>query len=132
MCDREGCTTGRGIPLGVPRDRFLALEGEGITWMGQPSRQGIALFSVRIEFWTPLGFRRQFRQVLEVFSNCAAVTLGYAVGTRVTMSMGGPGYQAMTHRNTHGTVAAFGAGAAAGCAAGRGAQQMRLLLDYSA
>src|SRR6266550_3618511 len=61
-----------------------------------------------------------------------AVTLGYDVGTRVTMSMGGPGYQAMTHRSTHGTVAAFGAGAAAGCAAGLGAQQMRLLLDYSA
>ena len=61
-----------------------------------------------------------------------AVTLGYDVGTRVTISMGGPAYQAMTHRSTHGTVAAFGAGAAAGCAAGLGAQQMRLLLDYSA
>jgi hypothetical protein len=33
----------------------LALEGEGITWMGQPSRQGIALFSVRIEFWRSSG-----------------------------------------------------------------------------
>ena len=61
-----------------------------------------------------------------------AVTLGYDVGTRVTMSMGGPGYQVATHRSTHGTVAAFAAGAAAGCAAGLGAQQMRLLLDYSA
>src|SRR5260221_10397529 len=61
-----------------------------------------------------------------------AVTLGYDVGTRITMSMGGPGYQAATHRSTHGTVAAFGAGAAAGCAAGLDAQQMRLLLDYSA
>src|ERR1700682_825125 len=61
-----------------------------------------------------------------------AVTLGYDVGTRVTMSMGGPGYQVATHRSTHGTVAAFGAGAAAGCAAGLGAQKMRLLLDYSA
>jgi 2-methylcitrate dehydratase PrpD len=61
-----------------------------------------------------------------------AVTLGYDVGTRVTMSMGGPGYQAATHRSTHGTVATFGAGAAAGCAAGLGAQGMRLLLDYSA
>jgi 2-methylcitrate dehydratase PrpD len=61
-----------------------------------------------------------------------AVTLGYDVGTRVTMSMGGPSYQATTHRSTHGTVAAFGAGAAAGCAASLGAQQMRLLLDYSA
>src|SRR5246500_3684927 len=61
-----------------------------------------------------------------------AVTLGYDVGTRVTMSMGGPGYQVATHRSTHGTVAAFAAGAAARCAAGLGAQQMRFLLDYSA
>src|SRR5467141_952788 len=61
-----------------------------------------------------------------------AVTLGYDVGTRMTMSMGGPGYQAATHRSTHGTVAAFAAGAAAGCAAGLGVQQMRFLLDYSA
>src|ERR1700682_1998480 len=61
-----------------------------------------------------------------------AVTLGYDVGTRVTMAMGGPGYQVATHRSTHGTVAAFGAGASAGCAAGLGAQKMRLLLDYSA
>ena len=35
----------------VPRDRFLAFEGEGMTWMRQPSRQGIALLSVRMEFW---------------------------------------------------------------------------------
>src|SRR5258705_11339725 len=61
-----------------------------------------------------------------------AVTLGYDVGTRVTMSMGGPSYQVATHRSTHGTVATFGAGAAAGCAAGLDAQQMRLLLDYRA
>jgi 2-methylcitrate dehydratase PrpD len=61
-----------------------------------------------------------------------AVTLGYDVGTRVTMSMGGPAYQASTHRSTHGTVAVFAAGAAAGCAASLNGQQMRLLLDYSA
>ena len=61
-----------------------------------------------------------------------AVTLGYDVGTRVTMSMGGPAYEALTHRSTHGTVAVFGAGAAAGCAAGLNAQQSRFLLDYSA
>jgi len=48
------------------------------------------------------------------------------------MSMGGPGYQAATHRSTHGTVAAFGAGAAAGCAAGLTTERMRLLLDYTA
>jgi 2-methylcitrate dehydratase PrpD len=61
-----------------------------------------------------------------------AVTLGYDVGTRVSMSLGGPAYQALTHRSTHGTAAAFGAGAAAGCAAGLSAQRMRLLLDYTA
>src|SRR6266436_2764785 len=61
-----------------------------------------------------------------------AVTLGYDVGTRITMSMGGPGYQASTHRSTHGTVASFGAGAAAGCAASLSAEKMRLLLDYTA
>jgi 2-methylcitrate dehydratase PrpD len=61
-----------------------------------------------------------------------AVTLGYDVGTRVTMSMGGPAYQSTTHRSTHGTVASFAAGAAAGCAAGLSAEKMRLLLDYTA
>src|ERR1700730_1524038 len=78
MCDWEGCTTGTiGLPnpnrrsvvrtsgflhpyiyrytARVPRDRFLVLEGEGITWMGQPSCQRIALFSVRIEFWRSTG-----------------------------------------------------------------------------
>jgi 2-methylcitrate dehydratase PrpD len=34
--------------------------------------------------------------------------------------------------DTHGTAAAFGAGAAAGCAASLGAEKMRLLLDYTA
>src|ERR1700730_7072375 len=61
-----------------------------------------------------------------------AVTLGYDVGTRITMSMGGPAYEAATHRSPHGTVAVFGAGAAAGCAASLNAQQSRFLLDYSA
>jgi 2-methylcitrate dehydratase PrpD len=61
-----------------------------------------------------------------------AVTLGYDIGTRVTMSLGGPGYQAATHRSTHGTAASFAAGAAAGCAAGLNTEQMRLLLDYTA
>jgi 2-methylcitrate dehydratase PrpD len=60
-----------------------------------------------------------------------AVTLGYDIGTRVSMSLGGPGYQAATHRSTHGTAACFCAGAAAGCAVGLGSEQMRLLLDYT-
>jgi len=61
-----------------------------------------------------------------------AVTLGYDVGSRVTMSIGGPAYQVATHRSTHGTAAAFGACAAAGCAAGLNAEKMRFLLDYTA
>jgi 2-methylcitrate dehydratase PrpD len=61
-----------------------------------------------------------------------AVTLGYDIGTRINMSMGGPAYQAATHRSTHGTAASFGAGAAAGCAAGLSTEQMRLMLDYTA
>jgi 2-methylcitrate dehydratase PrpD len=61
-----------------------------------------------------------------------AVTLGYDIGTRVSMSLGGPGYQVATHRSTHGTAASFCAGAAAGCAAGLGAERMRLMLDYTA
>jgi len=61
-----------------------------------------------------------------------SVMLGYDVGPRVTMSMGGPAYQTATHRSTHGTVAAFAAAAAAGCAAGLNAQQFRFVLDYAA
>jgi 2-methylcitrate dehydratase PrpD len=60
-----------------------------------------------------------------------SVALGYDVGTRVTMSMGGPAYEAATHRSTHGTVAVFGSGAAAACAAGLDARQCRFQLDYS-
>jgi len=85
MCDLEGCTTGTiGLPnpnqrsvaktsgflhpyiyryaaLAFLRERFLALEGEGITRMGEPSRQGIALFSERIEFWRSTGM--EFRAI---------------------------------------------------------------------
>src|SRR5258708_3781351 len=61
-----------------------------------------------------------------------AVTLGYDIGTRVTMSMGGPAYQTLTHRSTHGTAASFAAAAASGCLAGLNAMQMRFLLDYGA
>jgi len=37
-----------------------------------------------------------------------AVTLGYDIGTRITMSMA-PGLPDRTHRSTHGTAASFGA-----------------------
>ncbi len=60
-----------------------------------------------------------------------AVVLGYDVGTRVLMAMGGPAYQSETHRSTHAAAGVFCAAAAAGCAAGLDARRMRLLLDYA-
>jgi len=47
------------------------------------------------------------------------------------MTLGGLPYQMETHRSTHSIAGTFGASAAAGCAAGLNAQQMRWLLDYS-
>ena len=61
-----------------------------------------------------------------------AVSLGYDVGTRVTMTLGGLNYQMDTHRSAHSIANTFGACAAAASAAGLGAQQMRWVLDYSA
>jgi 2-methylcitrate dehydratase PrpD len=60
-----------------------------------------------------------------------AVALGYDVGPRVTMTLGGLPYQMETHRATHSIASNFGAAAAAGCAASLNAQQMRWLLDYA-
>lgn len=61
-----------------------------------------------------------------------AVALGYDIGTRVTMTLGGFPFQMETHRSAHNFANNFGAGAAAGCAAGLTSQQMRWLIDYSA
>jgi 2-methylcitrate dehydratase PrpD len=61
-----------------------------------------------------------------------AVTLGWDVGTRVTMNIGGVPWEKQTHRSTHSIANTFGASAAAGCAAGLNARQMRWLLDYAA
>jgi 2-methylcitrate dehydratase PrpD len=60
-----------------------------------------------------------------------AVALGYDVGPRVTMTLGGLPYQMETHRASHSIASNFGAAAAAGCAASLNAQQMRWLLDYA-
>ena len=59
-----------------------------------------------------------------------AVALGYDIGTRVIVTLR-PGL-AETHKSTHSIAGAFGAAAAAGCAASLNAQQMRWLLDYTA
>ena len=55
-----------------------------------------------------------------------AVALGYDIGMRAMKTVG-PGM-----KETHNLVGTMGAAAAAGCAAGLSAQQMRWLLDYAA
>ena len=61
-----------------------------------------------------------------------AVTLGYDIGTRVVMAMGGFEFSYESSLSTHSIAGTFGAGAAATCAARLNAQQMRWALDYTA
>jgi 2-methylcitrate dehydratase PrpD len=61
-----------------------------------------------------------------------AVTLGYDVGTRVVMAMGGAEFSYESSLATHSIAGTFCAAAAAGCAAGLNARQMRWALDYTA
>ena len=61
-----------------------------------------------------------------------AVALGYDVGPRVTMALGGVKFRTESHRSTHSIAGTFGASAAAGSLARLNAQQMRWLLDYAA
>jgi 2-methylcitrate dehydratase PrpD len=60
-----------------------------------------------------------------------AVTLGYDVGTRFTMTVGVGAFQTATHMSTHALAGNFGSAAAAGCAAALNQQQMRWLIDYA-
>ncbi len=61
-----------------------------------------------------------------------AVTLGYDIGCRSTMALGGPTFRDESRRSTHALAGNFRSAAAAGCVAGLTAQQMRWLLDYAA
>jgi 2-methylcitrate dehydratase PrpD len=61
-----------------------------------------------------------------------SVALGYDVGTRFTMTLGGQQFEAESHWSTHSISPLFGAAAAAGCAAGLNVAQMRFLLGYTA
>jgi 2-methylcitrate dehydratase PrpD len=61
-----------------------------------------------------------------------AVTLGYDIGPRVTMSFGAVEFRNNSHKSTHAIAGVFGAAAAAGCAARLNAQQMRWMLDFTA
>src|SRR5882672_2919771 len=61
-----------------------------------------------------------------------AVALGYDIGPRFTMTLGGQQFEADSHWSTHSISPLFGAAAAAGCAASLNAAQMRFLLGYTA
>ena len=61
-----------------------------------------------------------------------AVTLGYDIGPRMTISFGAIDFRNNSHKSTHAIAGVFGSAAAAGCAANLNAQQMRWLLDYTA
>ncbi len=61
-----------------------------------------------------------------------SVVLGYDIGPRFTMTLGKVEYMQASHRSTHALSGTFGSAAAAGCAAGLNAQQMRWLLSYAA
>ena len=60
-----------------------------------------------------------------------AVALGYDVGTRMTMALGGSAFRDDTRRSTHAYAGTFGSAAAAGCVASFDAARMRWLLDYA-
>src|SRR6202048_4011889 len=61
-----------------------------------------------------------------------AVALGYDIGPRVTVTLGGQQFEAESHWSTHSISPLFGAAAAASCAADLNAQQMRWMLGYTA
>jgi 2-methylcitrate dehydratase PrpD len=61
-----------------------------------------------------------------------AVALGYDVGPRVVMAMGGAEFSYQSKLSTHSIAGTFGASAAAACVAGHDARQMRWILDYAA
>jgi 2-methylcitrate dehydratase PrpD len=61
-----------------------------------------------------------------------AVTLGYDIGPRFTMTLGGQRFEAESHWSTHSISPLFGAAAAASCAADLNSQQMRWMLGYTA
>jgi 2-methylcitrate dehydratase PrpD len=61
-----------------------------------------------------------------------AVALGYDVGTRLVMAMGGAEFSYESSLATHSIAGTFCAAAAAACAAGLDARRMRWALDYTA
>jgi 2-methylcitrate dehydratase PrpD len=61
-----------------------------------------------------------------------AVTLGYDVGTRLLMAMGGPEFSYTSHKSSHSIAGMFGSAAASACVAKFNAQKIRWVFDYTA
>jgi 2-methylcitrate dehydratase PrpD len=61
-----------------------------------------------------------------------SVTLGYDIGTRLVMAMGGAAFSYASSLSTHSIAGTFGAAAAASCAVGLDTRRMRWALDYAA
>jgi len=61
-----------------------------------------------------------------------AVTLGYDVGTRLLMSLGGPEFSYTSHKSSHSIAGMFGSAAASACVAKFNPQQIRWVFDYTA
>ena len=72
------------------------------------------------------------KQAIDGTGLLRALTLGYDIGTRVVMAMGGAAFSYESSLATHSIAGTFGAAAAASCAAGLDARQMRWALDYTA
>jgi 2-methylcitrate dehydratase PrpD len=60
-----------------------------------------------------------------------AVVLGYDIGTRMGMTIGGLDFEVRTHRDAHNLTEGFGSAAACGSAASLTERQMRWVLDYA-
>jgi 2-methylcitrate dehydratase PrpD len=61
-----------------------------------------------------------------------AVALGYDIGPRIVMAMGGAEFSYENLLSTHSIAGTFGAAAAAACVAGHDARKMRFIIDYAA
>lgn len=61
-----------------------------------------------------------------------AVTLGYDVGTRLLMALGGPEFSYTSHKSSHSIAGMFGSAAAAACVAKFNPQKIRWVFDYTA
>ena len=72
-----------------------------------------------------IAWRRAARSYLR------AVVLGYDVGTRLTMALGGVAFRDETRRSTHAFAGTFGSRPRPACVAALSAEQMRWLLDYA-